>query len=240
MPVRRTLAVGFLLASSLLALVGCTVGGSVAESTTPSPAPARTTPEPTSVDPVPAVDPLDVVVALVARPTALELRASDASVVDQIDYLGSAADAVATLTALFGTDPIDESYAATNHAPAGIRHVWGTLTIDERLYDEAMRAEKGLAGSLVWPNVAVYFDAADNGEIALSTVQGYAAGDDWATVSAAADVVANPSGCTGPAAELGDDPVEDTQVAVVLSHEDGGDAVLSVAAPVPFYTDGCV
>ncbi|WP_157497054.1 hypothetical protein [Leifsonia sp. Leaf264] len=241
MPVLRTLMLGTIAAVALATLVGCG-GGSGAEQTgspeaVPAPLPTATstpTPEPT------VADPLESVVALVARPTVLELRSADDSVVAEIDYLGAAADAVATLTGLFGTDPVDEAYPATSHAPAGVLHSWGSVTIDERQYDEAMRTEKGLQGSLVWPNLAVYFDAADNGGVALTTAQGYAAGDAWETVAAASDVTANPSECTGPAAELADDPVQPTQIAVVLAHEPGAESVLSVAAPLPFYVDGCV
>ena len=240
MPARRTLLIGSILAVTL-ALAGC--AGEPGAPTGASTSAAATTPPPTTITPSPeptAVDPLESVVALVARPTVLELRSADAAVVAEIDYLEEPTAAIATLTALFGTVPVDETYAATNHSPAGILHTWGSVTLDERQYDEAMRAEKGLEGSLVWPHLAVYFDAADNGEIALTTAQGYAAGDDWATVSAAGDVTENPSECTGPAAELVDDPVESTRIAVVLVHEEGGESVLSVAAPVPFFTDGCV
>ncbi|TFV96352.1 hypothetical protein [Orlajensenia leifsoniae] len=240
MPARRTLLIGSILAATL-ALAGC--AGEPGAPTGASTSTAATTPPPTTIPPTPeptAVDPLETVVALVARPTVLELRSADAAVVAEIDYLEEPTEAIATLTSLFGSDPVDETYAATNHSPGGILHTWGAFTLDERHYDEAKRAENEATDGEFLPYVAVYFDAADNGEIALTTVQGYSAGDDWATVSAAADVTANPSLCTGPAAELADDPGSETQLAVELAHEEGGESVLFISAPVPFYTDGCV
>lgn len=231
MPALRTLLVGSIVTAAIVALVGCAAVGDEAPTATGTAAAVPTatstpTPEPT------VVDPLESVVALVARPTVLELRSADAAVVAEIGYTDDPAEAIATLTALFGTDPVDEAYAATSHRPDGVLHTWGALTLDERHYD--------VGDDDIPPLLAVYFDAADNGGIALTTAQGYAAGDDWAAVSAATDVTANPFGCTGPAAELADDPGKPTQIAVVLGHEKGGETVLFVAAPVPFHTDGCV
>src|SRR6478735_3280067 len=72
MPARRTLLIGSILAVTL-ALAGC--AGEPGAPTGASTSAAATTPPPTTITPSPeptAVDPLESVVALVARPTVLE------------------------------------------------------------------------------------------------------------------------------------------------------------------------
>ncbi|WP_419818672.1 hypothetical protein [Glaciibacter flavus] len=178
---------------------------------------------------------------LVARPTALELRAADGSVVMSLDYMGSAADAVSTLSTVFGGAPVDKPYEGTNHVPPGINHVWDYMTLDERHYDEAMRQDKGI-NDIVWPRYAIYFDAPEVRGISLSTVQGFAAGDSWSTIQGGPGI--GIVGCNGVSAETTVYPAvhegRDVSVTagVAFRLDDAQQSVRWIAAPEDF-DPGC-
>lgn len=198
-----------------------------------------------TVEPIPStepVDPLTAVVGLVARPEGLELRDDDGAVVAVLDYMSSPADAITTLSDVFGAPPVDEPYAATNHGPGGVFHRWDLFVLDERLYDEARRQAEGYDW-LVWPRFAVYFDGPAADGVVLSTSSGRQAGDPWAEVETDAGFDSDISTCVGTSIEaaavtapegwLGPDRVN-----VVVVPADDGSTVKWVGAP-QMEADGC-
>lgn len=154
---------------------------SAAPAATSAPVTAAPTATPTATPtPTPVADPLDSVTSLVARPTALELRSGNASVIASLDYMSSPADAISTLTTVFGAPPVGEPYRGTNHTPPGIYHVWDGFVLSERFYDEERRAEADL--DYIWPRFAVYFEGPSAQGIDLTSEQGFRAGDAWSSL----------------------------------------------------------
>ncbi|MET0725401.1 MAG: hypothetical protein ABWY36_03560 [Leifsonia sp.] len=210
----------------LLAIVGCTGAD---DAPTSSPSPVTSTPAPAPASTPDPIDPLTTVTALVLRAEAVELTDDDGRVVLALDYTGSSADAMTVLSTVFDGPPVDEPYRGTNHAPPGIYHAWEAVTLDERHYDE---------GTPDVANFVLYFDAPENRGIDLRTVQGYRAGDSWATLSSAPDVHANPSGCSGPYSEHVD-VTTGYKRGVELRLTEDESTVRWLAAPVAIFLDGC-
>lgn len=165
------------------------------------PPPPRTTPSPPAADPAPTVaaEPLASVTALVARANRLELHDPAGSVVATVDYMSSAVDAVNVLTTVFGEPPVDEEYDGGNHFPDGVMHRWGGAVLQERFYDEEQRASSDL-DNLVWPRIAVIFQAPQAHGIALTTATGITVGASHATIAAELDPAL--WSCVGPAVDV--------------------------------------
>ncbi len=162
---------------------------------------AGSPPSPTaSPTPTPTAGPVTEVDALVVRPTGLELR-SGGTVVETLDYMSSAQEAVATLTRALGAEPTDEPYEGSPHYPPGLLHRWDGLVLDERFYDEEMRESQGY-DYLVWPRFAVIVEGPAAGDATLSTVQGHQAGDDWNAVAADPDFDPDLFVCEGTPVEV--------------------------------------
>jgi hypothetical protein len=171
-----------LLGAATILLALLVAGCSAAPTPDASPSASATTPAvvaaPTPTpSPSPTVDPLTTVDFLALGPTRVDLLA-EGKTVATLDYMGPAADAIATLTTMFGRGPVDEPYRSTNHAPAGIYHAWGNVTLDERFYDEDRRGQEDLDW-VVWPRWALYLDGPSEGEITLAAAGGRQAGDSW-------------------------------------------------------------
>lgn len=223
----------------LLSMAGC-LGGSPAATSTPD----DVTPPPASA-PTPTADPSDpltTVAALVVRPEALELHADDGTLVTTLDYMSSPSDAVAALSTVFGSPPIDEPYPGNNHRPAGVYHRWDLFVLDERYYDEARRQADGYDW-LVWPRFAVYFDGPAVDGVTLSSSNGLQAGDAWADAETDPGFDAGLRTCTGtsieavevavPSGRLGPDRAN-----VVVARTDDGSHVKWIGAP-EMEADGC-
>lgn len=223
----------------LVSLTGC-LGGSPAATQTPDVPSSSPSASPTPI--AEPADPLTGVVGLVARPEGLELRADGGTVVTTLLYMSSPADAVTALTTVFGTPPVDEPYAATNHRPGGVFHQWDLFVLDERFYDEDRRQAEGYDW-VVWPRFAVYFDGPAADGVVLSTSSGLQTGDAWsaaetdpgfdpglwtcAGTSIEAVSITVPSGWTGPG-----------RVNVIVMPSDDGATVEWIGAP-EMEADGC-
>lgn len=171
--IRRAGALAAAVISLALVLTGC-----FGQTPSPTPTADARPPAPTAA-PTPTAEPADrltTVVALVARPEALELLDGSGTVVASLDYLGTAAEAVAQLSTVLGEAPVTEPYEGGNHNPAGVRHTWDdAIEIDERFYPEERRA--GLPSQLVWPRFAVSFLAPAIRGIDLTTATNVHVGD---------------------------------------------------------------
>lgn len=222
-------------------------------SPTPSPMPsatgaARPTP---SATPGPGVEPVvgpgdrvASVTALVARTEALELVDADGAVVERLDYLGSAEDAVAVLTALLGSEPEVVTLPGGSHRFPGVRYTWDdVLTLVASEYPEERRAE--LAHPLYWPDLSVSFRAQRIRGIQLTTSAGAQVGDDWAAISAGIDP--DLWTCSGLAVEYVDFPTAGHEwsngrlgVGISNSRADftDSDQITGVFAPLTV-ADGC-
>jgi hypothetical protein len=223
----------------LFSLTGCLGGDSVATPTEMTPSSPAASPTPTAT--AEPVDPLTTVIGLVARPEGLELRAQGGAVLTTLDYMSSPTEAVTALTTVFGTPPVDEPYAGTNHRPPGISHQWDQFVLDERFYDEDRREAEGYDW-VVWPRFAVYFDGPAADDVILSTSSGLQAGDAWSVAEAdpgfdpdlwtcvgtsiEARTIAAPSGRTG------------NRVNVIALPTDDGATVRFISAP-ELEAEGC-
>ncbi len=228
---RRTATLAVALLALALSLTGCLGAAPVATPLPVATAVPTIEPEPTAEP----VDPLTTVVELVARPAGLELRADGDIVVTTLDYMSDPADAIATLTTVFGTPPVDEPYPGGNHNPPGVIHHWDMFVLDERHYDEVRRIDDGYDW-LVWPRFAVYFDGPAAGGLTLSSSSGLQAGDTWA--EAEADEGFDPElwTCTGTSIEAVEVPVasegrEHERVNVIVMPSDDGSHVKWIGAP---------
>ena len=207
-------------------LAGCTPPGpgpAATPSATPSEtsAPASPSPSPSSTE----TDPLALVDELVLRPTLIELRAAGAIVLE-VDFTSDPGDAVAVFTELFGTPPVSEPYAGTNHAPPGVLHRWDAFVLVERQYSEEYRARHGTFG------LQVYFDGPEAGGIAMLTQSGARVGDGWAEASAVA--VASPWECGVTSAEVATYswPDRDDRTVIVQMHTEDDARVTWLGAPI--------
>lgn len=210
---------------------------STAPAVTSAPETAAPTATATST-PTPVADPLDSVTSLVARPTALELRSEDGSVIASLDYMSSPAAAIATLSTVFGAPPVEEPYRGTNHTPPGVYHAWGAFVLGERFYDEERRAEGDL--DYVWPRFAVYFEGPSAQGVDLTSEQGFRAGDDWSSLIGDPVFDADLWTCHGTPVETLEFEQADgdtrTATVVVRSGDDG--TVGAIGAP-EMIADGC-
>ncbi|MDF2576496.1 MAG: hypothetical protein K0S05_3408 [Agromyces sp.] len=231
------------IAASALALAffltGC-LGGTPAATSTPDATPAPTAAPTPTAEPV---DPLTTVVALVARPDRLELRADDGTVVTTLDYLSSPVEAMAALTTVFGEPPVDEEYDGSNHYPPSTAHRWDAFELWELRYVD--RWEGVVDVSLVHPNFVVGFTGPEALGVDLATADGRHVGDPWGDLLDAPGVMTNPTECSGPYLEFvelqGENP-DGTPAVLKISVEfrpsDDDSGVARIGAPVPVQ-DSC-
>lgn len=239
----RVRLLGVLAVLGLLA--GCTPGPNTGGTPWASPPPSNSpTPSTTlgtdpSLGATVAPDPLTTVTQLVIRPDSLELRDAADQLVQALDYMGQADEAVAMLSAVFDVPARSVAYAGSNHYPGGVRHSWGDFEVDERHYDEARRVAENL-DYLVWPRLAVYVDGPNSHGVDLVTVQGHRAGDDWAVISSDPEFDPGLYTCVGSAIEVLDfaSPDGATQAVAVVVTQSGADTVERIGAP-EMIADGC-
>lgn len=237
-PITRRSATRWAAAAALLA-IAIPLSACTGPSPTPS-ATATAAPTPTSTPTTaPEEVPLATVVAIVIRPLEIELRSADGSVVQVLDYMSTPADAVAVMTEVFGTPPVDETRAGGNHTPPGVFHTWDDFVIDERFYDEARREAESIEYS--WPRFAVFFDGPSALGVDLVSEQGFRADDPWSSL--AGDPVFDQQlyTCVGTPIEILDrarsNGQPETATVAARSSEDGS-TVMWLSAPV-MIADGC-
>lgn len=231
-------------AIAMAGVLAVLLGGCAAEAA-PDPTSKPTRPVPTSSEaapaiPVPTLDPLAGVASIVARPDAVELRDADNAVIKTLSYMGQPAEAIATLTTVFGAPPVDEPYDGGNHRPDGIMHAWEGFVLDERFYDEQKRIDEEL-DYLGWPRFAVYLDAPEAFGKRLASVQGIQAGDSWDEASAAPEFNSDLYTCVGTPIDTFDlvsPKGDDVTATVVLTENEESGTVKWVGAP-EMVTDGC-
>lgn len=231
-------------AIAIVGLLAVLLSGCASEPTPdPTSKPMRPVPESSEAAPsvpVPTLDPLTRVASIVARPDAIELRDAGNAVIKTLSYMGQPAEAIATLTTVFGAPPVDEPYDGGNHRPDGIMHTWEGFVLDERFYDEQRRIDEEL-DFLTWPRFAVYLDAPEAFGKTLASVQGIQAGDSWESASAAPEFNSELYTCIGTPIETLDlvSPAGDDRTAtVVLTENDENGTVKWVGAP-EMVADGC-
>jgi hypothetical protein len=225
-----------LFAAATLFLTLLVAGCSAAPTPDASPSASETTPPvvaaptPTATPSAsPTVDALTTVDFLALGPTRVDLLAAGRTVAT-LDYMGPAADAIATLTTVFGSAPVDESYRSTNHAPAGVYHAWGNVTLDERFYDEDRRGPEYLDW-VVWPRWAMYLDGPSEGHVTLAAAGGRQAGDSWGDTESRSN--ASIWVCQGTAVDVQDidSPRGPTRAAVFARQSDDLGSVRFLGAP---------
>ncbi|MEI5582750.1 MULTISPECIES: hypothetical protein [unclassified Agromyces] len=153
------------LAALVLPLAACAAepAAPTASPTQPAHVMATPTEEP--------VDPLEAVVAIEVRPDGLELRDAGGAVVAEVDYMGDAAEAVATLTAVFAAEPVSEPVEGDLHFPGGVKHSWEGFELMETHYDEERRAADDL-DNLLWPRLIALVRAPRVGGVDVTSTAG--------------------------------------------------------------------
>lgn len=237
---RRTAALVAGALALAFSLTGCLGGGAVATST------PEATPAPTA-EPTPTAEPVDAltnVVALVARPEGLELRADDGTIVTTLDYLASPADAMAALTSVFGEPPVDEEFDGSNHYPPSTAHRWDAFELWEQRYVD--RWEGVVDVSLARPNFMVLFTGPEALGVDLATSDGRHVGDPWSDLLDTQGIMTNPTECSGPYLEFvevhGETPdgtPSVLKISVEFRASDDESDVARIGAPVPVFEDGC-
>ncbi|MGR2753113.1 hypothetical protein [Agromyces arachidis] len=154
-----------LVAALVLPLAACAAEPAPASAPPAEPAPVSASP---SAEPA---DPLEAVVAVVLRPDVLELIDDGGSVVAEVDYMGDPAEAVATLTTVFGADPVSDPIEASPHFPGGVEHRWDGFRLIETQYDEQRRVDADL-DNLVWPRLIALAEASEVGDAAITSAAG--------------------------------------------------------------------
>jgi hypothetical protein len=156
------------LVAALILPLAATFAACAADSVAPSAAPT----EPATASPAaePA-DPLEEVVAIQVRPDVLELRDADGAVVAEVDYMGDADEAVATLSTTFGAEPVSEPVEGDLHFPGGVKHSWDGFSLMETYYDEERRAESDF-DNLVWPRLITLVEAREVGGVDVASAVG--------------------------------------------------------------------
>ncbi|MFF2275088.1 hypothetical protein [Agromyces sp. NPDC058126] len=228
-------------------MTGCVVTVPVPDLETPAPTsvPSSAAPSP-STAPTPAVEPIETVVALVARPESLELRDAAGTVVIELDYLDDADAAIAAIEEILDAAPVDEELRGTSHFPPTTVHRWGVLELWENRFVDRWAFAADEERTLSQPSFHVVFRGADVGGVALSTQHGVSAGSPWAVLEAMPDLQVNPSMCSGPYLDYVEQERMRPDGTVYLgrigvdfggSPEDG--VVTDVRAPTPIFEDGC-
>ncbi|WP_139417511.1 hypothetical protein [Agromyces laixinhei] len=236
---RATIAAAatFVLATTLLA--GC--------SAAPEPPSPSTVPsESPSSAPTPTVEPIDTVVAIVARPEALELRDASGGVVVELGYLGDVDSAIATIEGALGAAPVDEEYPGSSHVPPSTAHRWGAFELWEHRYVDNWADFATQERTLYMPSFGIMFTGPEVAGVALTTEQGVVAGSSWSVLEAMPGLQENPSGCSGPYLDFTsrdvtwpDGTVHEERHGVDFVATDDRSAIERVRAPLQVNQESC-
>jgi hypothetical protein len=226
-----------------------TLTSCVSASPTPTGAPSTPSPstpaDPTPI-PTPAADPLDAVETLVVRPEALQLADADGTVVTELDYLSSPAEAITTLSEVFDAEPVTEEHRGSGHFPPSTSYRWGDFEFWEQHYVEnwATVVEDGL--NLIRPAFKVWFTGPEAMGLALTDAGDRRVGGSWDGLMSEPGVLTNPSGCSGPyldfvtvERERPDGVAYTLKVSVDFVSTDDDASIERIGAPMPVYEDGC-
>ncbi|MEF3404295.1 hypothetical protein [Agromyces sp. CCNWLW203] len=231
-------SVGTLLVTACL-LAGCSAAPEPpASSTVASKTPSAT--------PTATVDPIDTVVALVARPEALELRDASGEVVVELDYLGDVDAAIAAIERVLDEAPVDEEFRGSNHFPPSTAHRWGGFELWERRYVDRWADFETRERTLGMPSFSVQFTGPEAVGVALLTEEGVVAGASWAELEATPGLQSNPSGCSGPYLDYvtfdetwPDGTVHEARYGVDFTASADESIVERVRAPLRVNQEGC-
>ncbi|TYL52892.1 hypothetical protein [Agromyces mariniharenae] len=173
-------AAAAIVAATLLALTGCTLGATPTPSPTAGPSTASPTP---TVEPAP-IDPLTTVTEIVVRPEHLDLLDAQGAVVTTLSYDADAAAFLGALETVLGATPVPTEYMASMETPARTEYQWdGLMVADDH---EEVVSENGLGGyGQIEMNVSVYATAPTVGSgVIVRTVNGYQPGGDAQALAA--------------------------------------------------------
>lgn len=230
-------AAAFVLATTLLA--GCSAAPEPpSPSTLPSESPNST--------PTPTAEPIDTVVAFVARPEALELRDASGEVVVELGYLGDVDSAIATIEEALEAAPVDEEYPGSGHFSPSTAHRWGAFELWERRYVDNWADFATQERTLYMPSFGIVFTGSEVAGVALTTEQGVVAGSSWTDLEAMPGLQENPSGCSGPYLDFTsrdvtwpDGTVHEERHGVDFTANGDGSAIERVRAPLQVNEEGC-
>ena len=233
-----------IVATVTVVLTAVLLAGCTAAPETPSPSTvASEAPSPTSTA---AVEPIDTVVALVARPEALELRDASGAVVTELDYLGDVDAAIATIEQVLGEAPVDEEFRGSNHFPPSTAHRWGGFELWERRYVDRWADFETRERTLGMPSFSVHFTGPEAVGVALLTEEGVVAGASWTELEATPGLQSNPSGCSGPYLDYvtfdetwPDGTVHEARYGVDFTASADESIVEQVRAPLRVNQEGC-
>lgn len=225
--------------AAALVLTGC------AAEPAPTPIPSASEAAPTPSESAPSADPSASVVALVLRPTELELRNEAGEVLERLDYRSDFDQVKAELETVLGAAEETEEARGTSHFPPSTMHRWGGFELWEQRYIEQWEEYAGGDRTLSMPSFRVRFSGPEAAGLQLETASGIAVGAAWTEVEQLPELQTNPSGCSGPYTDFLDESevnpdgqayVSRTSVDFVESED--GLTVAAVRAPIAV-TDGC-
>ena len=156
---------------------------------TPTPTPSRTPVQEyevsTATPAPPQIDPLLTVTTIVVRPERLDLADSTGTVVRELSYDDDTTNFVQTLSAVLGEAPAIEEHSSENEVVHRM-YTWPGLRVSDQL-------RTGLGYQTM--NVSVGFEAATLGDgVAVTTVSGFAPGQDLASYAASVGAAYYPEG----------------------------------------------
>lgn len=227
----------------LLTLSGCVRGVAAPETDAPRMSTPAATPTPTQPVSEP-VDPLTTVTTLVATPESLQLRDSSGTLVASIDYVSDAAAAVATLQAVFGTQPASQQFEGGYEVAPSTVHRWDGFELREQRYVGGWEG-LGSPPTLYRPSFRVVFTSPEAGGVELVADGGHRAGDGWAAVLAEPGLQFHPQQCTGPYIDFIDVTMPwygegDRLVRVAVEFQPSDDATRLGSVSAPAFVGGCV
>jgi len=241
---RRTRAGIFgAVVAAVLVLAGCAAEPKPTQAPTPSASDVVSTPTPS--ESAPSTDPSASVVALVARPTELELRNDAGEVLERLDYRGDFDSTLAELERVLGPVEHSEEARGSNHFPPSTAHRWGGLEVSEQRYVDRWERYADDERTLGMPSFLVRFTGPEAVGVRLETTSGVAAGAAWTELEQLPELQTNPSGCSGPYTDFLDTPAVNpdgeayvSRTSVDFRQSDDGLTVAAVRAPVAV-TPGC-
>jgi len=233
---------GAVVAAALI-LTGCAAGPKPTQAPTPSASDVAPTATPS--ESAPSAEPSATVVALVARPTELELRSEAGEVLERLEYRGDFDSTLAELERVLGPVESSEEARGSSHFPPSTAHRWGGLEIWEQRYVDRWEMYADDERTLGMPSFRVRFAGPEAAGVRLETTSGVAAGAAWTELDQLPELQTNPSGCSGPYTDFLDKPAVNpdgeayvSRTSVDFQQSDDGLTIAAVRAPIAV-TPGC-
>lgn len=225
--------------AAALVLTGC------AAEPAPTPIPSASEASPTPSESAPSADPSASVVALVLRPTELELRNEAGEVLERLDYRSDFDQVKAELETVLGAAEETEEARGTSHFPPSTMHRWGGFELWEQRYVDRWESFANDERSFVKPSFLVRFTGPEAAGVRLETISGIGAGAAWTELEQLPELQTNPSGCSGPYVDFMDEPAVNadgeayvSRTGVDFVESEDGLTVAAVRAPIAV-SGGC-